>query len=59
MDSSELQWISLIDDQRITLNGTQPIKVVIEKSTRTPAEVIAGMTEKVRIRKLERKNAAA
>ncbi len=32
------------------------IKVVIEKSTRTPAEVIADMKEKVRIRKLGLKN---
>ncbi len=36
VDSDELHWISLIDDQRITLNGTQPIKVAIKKSTRTP-----------------------
>ncbi len=56
VDPSEPQWISLIDDQGITLNGKQPIKVVIKKSTRTPAEVIADMKEKVWIQKLECKN---
>ncbi len=56
VDLSEPQWISLIDDQGITLNGTQPIKVVIKKLTRTPAEVIADMKEKVWIQKLECKN---
>ncbi len=56
VDPSEPQWISLIDDQGITLNGMQPIKVVIKKSTRTPAEVIGDMKEKVWIQKLEHKN---
>ncbi|KAF8966883.1 hypothetical protein BDZ97DRAFT_1805703, partial [Flammula alnicola] len=44
----ELKWITLVDDQRITLNGIRPIQVVIVKPKKTAAEIIAELEEEVR-----------
>ncbi len=44
----ELKWITLVDNQRIIINGIRPRKVIFEKSTRTPAEIMAEMMETAR-----------
>ncbi|SJL11689.1 uncharacterized protein ARMOST_15095 [Armillaria ostoyae] len=55
VEADELKWGSLwVVNRRITtFNGIRPRKVIFERSTRTPAEIMAEMMEAARKRELE------
>ncbi|KAK0196032.1 hypothetical protein F5146DRAFT_1133499 [Armillaria mellea] len=54
----ELRWITLVDDQRITLNGIQSTMMTIVKSRRDPAEVLEEIREEMRQLELQRPSKA-
>lgn len=39
MKDEEFKWITLVDNQKITLNGIRSTKVTIRKLTKTPDEI--------------------
>ncbi|PBK86656.1 hypothetical protein ARMGADRAFT_1169098 [Armillaria gallica] len=55
----KLKWITLVDGQRITINGIRPRMTSIVKSKRDPAEILEEMREELCQKQLTRERNTA